>query len=96
MAEGKVALSRHFHVPGNAVIIDHGNSIFSKYYHLSELSVKEGTSVLKGALIGKSGGTGRVEAPHLHWEITWRGIPMDPLSFLKLSKDICTQQLAYN
>ncbi len=93
MANGKVVLSRNFHVPGNAVIIDHGNSIFSKYYHLSELSVAEGSDVQKGTIIGKSGGTGRVEAPHLHWEITWRGVPMDPLAFLKISRQICTTSL---
>lgn len=83
MADGKVKLSQYFHVPGNAVIIDHGNHIFSKYFHLSELNVAEGTEIKKGTLIGKAGGTGRVEAPHLHWEITWRGIPMDPLAFLE-------------
>ncbi len=89
MAEGKVALAQKFVVPGNAVVIDHGNSIFSKYYHLSSILVEPGEKIKKGTMVGKSGGTGRVEAPHLHWEVSWKGIPTDPEDFLKTLKSVC-------
>lgn len=89
IADGKIALAQEFVVPGNAVIIDHGNSIFSKYYHLSSISVQPGEEIKKGTMIGKSGGTGRVEAPHLHWEVSWKGIPTDPLAFLETMKSVC-------
>lgn len=89
MADGEVALAQNFVVPGGAVIIDHGNTIFSKYYHLSELLVKPGQKVKKGDLIAKSGGTGRVEAPHLHWEVSWKGLPTDPVIFMDTVKSIC-------
>lgn len=89
MADGVVALSQPFIVPGNAVIVDHGKAIFSKYYHLSEPLVTPGQKVKKGDLIGKSGGTGRVEAPHLHWEVSWKGIPADPAAFVETTKSVC-------
>lgn len=89
MADGVVSISQKFVIPGGAVIIDHGNAIFSKYYHLSELLVKPGQKVRKGELIAKSGGTGRVEAPHLHWEVAWKGVVTDPKVFMKTVKVAC-------
>ncbi|MES2767774.1 MAG: M23 family metallopeptidase [Bdellovibrionota bacterium] len=89
MADGKVSIANKFVIPGNAVIIDHGNAIFSKYYHLSELLVKPGQNIKKGELIAKSGNTGRVEAPHLHWEVAWKGIVTDPLVFMETVKMAC-------
>lgn len=89
MADGEISLAQKFVIPGNAVIIDHGNTIFSKYYHLSEIDVKPGQKIKRGELIGKSGGTGRVEAPHFHWEVAWKGYPTDPLIFIDTIKSIC-------
>lgn len=89
MADGEVTLAQNFVVPGGAVIIDHGNAIYSKYYHLSALEVQPGQKIKKGDLIAKSGGTGRVEAPHLHWEVSWKGIPTDPVVFMDTVKTIC-------
>ena len=89
MADGEVSIADKFVIPGNAVIIDHGNTIFSKYYHLSELLVKPGQKVKKGELIAKSGNTGRVEAPHLHWEVAWKGVVTDPLIFMDTVKSVC-------
>lgn len=89
MADGAVAIAQFMNVPGNAVILDHGNSIFSKYYHLSELLVSPGQKVKKGDLIGKAGDTGRVEAAHLHWEVSWKGVVTDPKVFLDTLKTAC-------
>ncbi len=89
MADGEVSLSQFFNVPGNAVIVDHGNSIFSKYFHLSDLAVTPGQQIKKGDLIGKAGATGRVEAAHLHWEVTWKGIVTDPQAFMNTMKTAC-------
>lgn len=89
MADGEVTIAQKFVIPGNAVIIDHGNAVFSKYYHLSEFLVKPGQKIKKGDLIAKSGGTGRVEAPHLHWEVAWKGIVTDPKIFMETVKTAC-------
>lgn len=96
MGEGQIVLARGFQVPGNAVYLNHGNNIFSKYFHMSALSVEEGQRIQKGQELGKSGATGRVEGPHLHWEVSWRGISTDPQEFVALSNKFCTHKLALN
>jgi murein DD-endopeptidase MepM/ murein hydrolase activator NlpD len=91
MSDGTVVLARGFVTPGNAVYIDHGYGIYSKYFHLSEIKVHEGQKIRMGELVGKSGATGRVEAPHFHWEVAWKGISTDPQEFLKISQEICSK-----
>lgn len=82
MSAGKVALSEKSIVPGNTVLIDHGGGIYSQYMHMSRLDVKVGDLVQPGQIIGLSGATGRVEGPHLHWEVSWKGRRANPFSFL--------------
>lgn len=91
MADGEVVLARKFVIPGNSVYIDHGNGIYSKYFHLSEIDVKPHQKIKMGEIVGKSGGTGRVEAPHFHWEVSWKGYPTDPLVFLNTLNAVCTE-----
>jgi murein DD-endopeptidase MepM/ murein hydrolase activator NlpD len=57
---------------GNVVWLDHGGTILSVYAHLSSISVRQGDSVRRGEVVGLSGATGDVTAPHLHFEV-WRG-----------------------
>lgn len=92
MADGEVVLAQKFIVPGKAIYIDHGNGVFSKYFHLSEILVRPHEKIKMGDLIGKSGGTGRVEAPHFHWEVSWKGYPTDPLVFLDTLNSVCSPQ----
>jgi murein DD-endopeptidase MepM/ murein hydrolase activator NlpD len=81
-APGVVVLSEKLFVRGNATIIDHGQGIYSGYWHQEESYVKVGDVVAAGQLIGKIGGTGRVTGPHLHWEIWVNGVQVDPLDWL--------------
>ncbi|MBM0636643.1 M23 family metallopeptidase [Campylobacter sp. VicNov18] len=76
----KIAKNRYF--AGNSVVIDHGLGIYSQYYHLSKIIVKEGQKVKKGELLGLSGATGRVSGPHLHFGILAGGKQVDPLDFI--------------
>ena len=78
MADGKVVLAADHFMTGNAVYIDHGDGLVSEYFHLSEVSVKEGDEVTKGQEIGKSGATGRVSGPHLHLGVRWLNQRIDP------------------
>lgn len=89
VANGRVIFSGHLVVPGNAVVIDHGGGLFSRYFHLSQPLVHSGDQVKTGDVIGNSGATGRVEAPHLHWEIIWKRIPANPFAFLKAWEPFC-------
>jgi murein DD-endopeptidase MepM/ murein hydrolase activator NlpD len=83
-APGVVVLSEKLIVRGNATIIDHGEGVYSGYWHQEESYVSVGEMVTAGQLIGKIGGTGRVTGPHLHWEIWVNGIQVDPLDWLDI------------
>ncbi len=67
---------------GNAVDIDHGFGIVTRYAHMSQVLVHEGQYVRKGQLIGIQGSTGRSTGPHLHFEVRINDRPVNPVKFL--------------
>jgi len=67
---------------GKLVIIRHDNGDLTYYAHLNSFSVKKGDRVYKGQLIAKSGKTGRVTGPHLHFEIRKNGTRVNPTKYL--------------
>jgi murein DD-endopeptidase MepM/ murein hydrolase activator NlpD len=77
-ADGTVVLAEEMFYPGNGVIVDHGDALFTVYYHLSEIQVQEGQEVKKGERIGLAGHTGRATGPHLFFEVRWRNARIDP------------------
>ena len=81
---GRVSIARDMYFEGGLVVIDHGESIFTLYMHLSEFLVKEGSVINKGGLIGRSGSSGRVTGPHLHFGVRWQGAYLDPSTLLGL------------
>jgi len=64
-------------VRGNIVVIDHGSSMYSSYWHLNKVLIKSGKKVYKGQVIGEVGQTGLATGPHLHWEIRIRNTCID-------------------
>lgn len=68
---------------GRMVEIDHGNGIITRYAHNSKLLVKVGQMVKRGQEISLSGDTGRSTGPHLHFEVRYKGVPQNPVRFLK-------------
>ncbi|MAQ71851.1 MAG: hypothetical protein CL565_06625 [Alphaproteobacteria bacterium] len=54
---------------GKYIDIDHGNGLFTRYAHLSDVDVREGQTVGPDTVIGQSGSTGRSSGPHLHFEV---------------------------
>jgi murein DD-endopeptidase MepM/ murein hydrolase activator NlpD len=82
-AAGRVVFAEPLTVRGNATMIDHGWGVFTGYMHQEEILVKEGDWVEKGQVIGKVGETGRVNGPHLHFEVWVNGVQVDPLDWLE-------------
>lgn len=68
---------------GNRVVIDHGNGYRSLYAHLSNIYVSVGETISRGQLIGQMGSTGRSTGTHLHLEIHYKGVAVNPLAILK-------------
>jgi murein DD-endopeptidase MepM/ murein hydrolase activator NlpD len=67
---------------GNLVLIRHSNGYVTAYAHASELLVKRGDTIKRGQIIAKSGQSGEVGSPQLHFEIRKGSSPVDPLQFL--------------
>jgi murein DD-endopeptidase MepM/ murein hydrolase activator NlpD len=68
---------------GNLLILDHNFGFKTLYGHLNKFAVKQGDFVKKGDLIAYTGNSGLSSGPHLHYEIRYVGVVLDPKSFLK-------------
>ena len=79
--DGVVVSAGVHHGLGNCVEIDHGFGYTSVYGHMSKMNVRPGQKVKKGQQIGAVGDTGLSTAPHLHYEIHYKGKPINPISF---------------
>ena len=67
---------------GNLVLVRHSNGFVTAYAHASEILVKRGDQVRRGQVIAKSGQTGNVTSPQLHFEIRKGSAPVDPTQYL--------------
>lgn len=67
---------------GNLILIRHDNGWVSAYAHADQLLVKRGDSVARGQVIAKSGQTGSVDRPMLHFELREGAKPVDPMPLL--------------
>ncbi len=67
---------------GNTIIINHGGGATTLYGHLSGFAVSAGSAVSLGQVIGYVGNTGRSFGPHLHFEIRFDSIPVNPREYL--------------
>jgi murein DD-endopeptidase MepM/ murein hydrolase activator NlpD len=67
---------------GNLILVRHPNGYVTAYAHASELLVKRGDTIKRGQVIAKSGQSGEVGSPQLHFEIRKGSQPVDPLRFL--------------
>jgi murein DD-endopeptidase MepM/ murein hydrolase activator NlpD len=81
-ADGVVVFTGLLTVRGNATIIDHGQGVYTGYWHQSQILVNVGDRVTVGQQIGVVGATGRVTGPHLHFEVFVGGAQVDPTEWL--------------
>ena len=70
---------------GNHVVIDHGFGYKTRYAHLRNIGVVEGMKVKRGECIGESGNSGKSTGPHLHYEVIYKGSPVNPSNYYDLS-----------
>ncbi|NIA66983.1 peptidoglycan DD-metalloendopeptidase family protein [Pelagibius litoralis] len=73
---------------GRMVEIDHGHGIRTRYAHLKKILVKSGQSVANREKIGQVGSSGRSTGPHLHYEVRYNGVPLNPMKFLTAGKHV--------
>ncbi len=67
---------------GNLVLVRHANGFVTAYANASEILVRRGETVKRGQVIAKSGETGNVTSPQLHFEIRKGATPVDPAQYL--------------
>jgi murein DD-endopeptidase MepM/ murein hydrolase activator NlpD len=90
-ADGMVLRAEWFSGYGKLVVLSHGNGMQSWYGHLSKFDVIAGQEIRQGEVLGRVGSTGRVTAPHLHYEVRVAGAPVNPYRFLTRSAAAAAQ-----
>ena len=80
-ADGEITVAKREAGYGNCIDIDHGYNYLTRYAHLSEILVKEGSQVKRGQMIGKVGSTGKSTGPHLHYEVRFKGEAQNPVNY---------------
>lgn len=66
---------------GNMIVVEHGALYATSYAHLEKINVRQGQSVRRGDVIGEVGNTGLSMAPHLHYEVLYKGEAVDPVNY---------------
>ena len=67
---------------GNHVVVQHQGGLSTNYAHMSRMNVAWGQTVQAGEVIGFVGSTGNSTGPHLHFEVRFAGVPLDPMDYL--------------
>ncbi len=84
--EGKVTFAGTMNGYGKIIIIKHSGGYETRYAHLDKIGVRKGQYVKTGELIGKTGQSGRVTGPHLHFELRKNGKIMNAMKYMPKSK----------
>ena len=80
-ADGVVKRAYYIGGFGNHIKLDHSSGYTTTFAHLSKIFVRHGQKVNRGDIIGETGNTGRSTAPHLHYEVHYRGTPKNPADY---------------
>ncbi len=81
-ADGVVVFAGQKNGYGNAMVIDHGYGIMTRYGHLDGFEARPGQRVHRGDVIGFVGNTGRSTAPHLHYEVWANDQARNPIQYI--------------
>jgi len=80
---GVVVFAKKLKAYGGTVVVDHGQGIYTIYFHLSSFIAKVGEPVEKGQPIALSGNTGISSGSHLHWAFSVHNLRVDPMQWVK-------------
>jgi murein DD-endopeptidase MepM/ murein hydrolase activator NlpD len=84
-----VILSRSRTSNGTQIVVNHGFGYKTRYAHLDKVFVQQGDTVSRGELIAEMGNTGISTAPHLHYEVIYKGSVVNPINYF--DKDMSTE-----
>jgi len=84
---GRVVLAGEQFFSGKSLVLDHGQGLYTMYFHLETILVGPGQRVASGDVVARVGSTGRVTGPHLHWGARLNGARIDPEELLRLRVD---------
>ena len=73
---------------GNEVVVDHGFGYKTRYAHLKSILVGVGQNLSRGDMIGELGNSGKSTGPHLHYEVLYKGAPVNPRNFMDLDMPV--------
>lgn len=76
--EGTVRIAKRSASYGNVVVVRHNNGLETLYAHLHKIKVEPGDAIQAGDMIGYGGNTGRSTGSHLHFEVRFKGEPINP------------------
>lgn len=68
---------------GNVIFINHDYGYETRYAHLSAFNVERGQRIKRGDIIGYVGNTGLSRGPHLHYEVLYKGLQINPINFFQ-------------
>lgn len=86
--DGKVISSGYGSGHGRSILLEHRDGYLTRYSHCSTLLVKKGDYVKKGQILGLVGSTGNSTGNHLHFEIRYGSVPLNPLDFLPEKENV--------
>ena len=80
-AAGVIADVGEYLLSGKTLLIDHGQGVYSAYFHLDTVLVRRGDEVRAGKQLARVGSTGLATGPHLHYGIYVHGQDIDPVAW---------------
>jgi murein DD-endopeptidase MepM/ murein hydrolase activator NlpD len=84
ISEGIVVFAEWTSETGFVIILEHLNGLTSIYKHNSSIIKTQGDRIETGEIIAFTGNTGSLTTgPHLHFELWFRGEPVDPESYIE-------------
>jgi murein DD-endopeptidase MepM/ murein hydrolase activator NlpD len=81
--DGKVEYAEYSDSFGQVVYLNHGYHFQTRYAHLTNFIVARGENVKRGQVIGYVGNSGLSVSPHLHYEVLYQGIQINPIYFFQ-------------